>query len=108
MDVIALRLGDPRELAYKIWHLDKLEEKYISLKNEIEMVNQLIKNYNDRYRKSEAEKPLRSSASNHSYRLKNRKKLIMAKYLELITSLPPLPQELLPKSFKDGLMFKFR
>ncbi len=108
MEVFALRLGDPRELARKIWQLSKLEEEYISLKNEIEMVNQLIKNYNDRYKKREGKKPSKLNISDHSYRLKNRKKLLMAKYLELITSLPPLPKELFPRSFRDELMFRVR
>ena len=99
MEVFALRLGSPKELARKIWHLDKFEEEYFKLKKEIEVVNQLIKKSNDRYNKQEAKTPLEVKISDHSYRLKNKKRLLMKRYLELIISLPPLPRELLPQPF---------
>lgn len=99
MEVLALRLGSPRELARKIWHLDKFEEEYFELKKEIGVVNQLIERSNDRYKKREAKSPSGTKISDHSYRPKNKKKLLMRKYLELVISLPPLPHELLPQPF---------
>ena len=102
MEVLALKLSNPKELASKIWHLDKFEEEYFKLKKEIEVVNQLIEKSNDRYKKREANLPSISSRSkiyDHSYRPKNKKKLLMKRYLELIISLPPLPRELLPQPF---------
>jgi len=144
MEVLALRLGNPRELARKIWHLDKLEEEYNDIKLETERVNQLIERYNDRYpstmlrmvslpnhKKSEAETPLvlvkenkenkensllknsdldKTSghlSSGYLYRLKNRKKLLMRNLLDFAISLPPLPKDLLPNSFKDLELFRF-
>lgn len=111
MEVLALKLGNPQELARKIWNLERYEEEYFKFKKEIEVVNQLIENYNDRYKKREANSPsLASSVSSrkasmakiydHSYRHKNKKKILMKRYLELITSLPPLPRELLPQSLQ--------
>lgn len=126
MDVLALRLGDPRVIARKIWHLDKFEDDYRKIKEEIEKVDQLIEKYNDRYKKSEAKLPLDLKgqissrgktrvetqentsdylSSGYWYRLKGRKKLLMRNMLEIAMSLPPLPQELLSDSFKDARAF---
>lgn len=107
MEVLALRLGDPKELVRKVWNLDAFEKQYLELKKEIGMVNQLIENYNDRYKKREAKSPLKPKISDHLYRFKNRKKLLMRKYLELVISLPPLPKELLPATLKSLVLFRF-
>lgn len=114
MEVLALRLGSPKELARKIWHLDKYEEEYFKLKTEIDSINQLITTYNDRYNKREAKTAntglmkrkmmkgkLARPASPNLYRLKTKKRILMRGLLEFIISLPPLPRELLPNSFKD-------
>lgn len=100
MEILALKLGNPKELARKVWHLDRFEEEYFKLKKEIEMVNQLIEKNNYRDQKREAKTPLGTRISDHLYRHKNKKKLIMKRYLELITFLPPFPRELLPKPFQ--------
>jgi hypothetical protein len=119
MEVVALKLSDPKELASKIWHLDKYEEEYFRLKKEMEVVDQLTENNHDRESKREAKSPSANSSStsgstsgvkiynqrgkisDHSYRYKNKKRVLMKRYLELITSLPPLPRELLPEPFKN-------
>lgn len=98
MEVLALRLGNPKELARKIWHLDKYEEEYFKIKREIESVNQLITTYNDRYNKREAKTAkteLATKTSPYLYRLKTKKRMLMRSLLEFIISLPPLPKELL-------------
>lgn len=107
MEVSELLFGDPRELAKKIWHLDKVEEEYQRLKNEIKMVKQLLIKYNDRVKKREAKLPLskpsliHKQSLTHFYRLKNRERRLNKEYLEFVISFPPLPKELLPESLQD-------
>lgn len=102
MEVSDLLAGNPKDLARRIWNLDELEEKYLNLKEKIEMINQLIKSYNDRDNKREA----RLSSTNHLYKLEARKRELMRKKLEFVLSLPPLPQELLPEGLRDVVLNK--
>lgn len=100
LEVSHLLLGDPRELARKIWHLDSLVEKYEDLKGEIEKVNQLIEFFNDREKKREANALnifRRGKKSGNRYRLESKLRLLKRKYLDFVVFMPPLPQELLPK-----------
>jgi phenylacetic acid degradation operon negative regulatory protein len=104
MEVSHLIFGNPRELAYKVWHLDQFEEKYIEIKREIENINQLLARYHDRDKQRKAKttlSPLRRNISPHEYTLESKKREFMKRLLEFAISLPPLPQELLPKSFKE-------
>jgi len=109
MEVLAMRLGSPEELARKVWNLDLLEEKYIKIKAEIDSINQLIKKYNDRDNKREAKTKLKGKVSPYVYMLKSKKRMQMRRLLDFVISLPPLPLELLPKSFREeklgGILF---
>lgn len=96
LEVSDLLAGNPKDLARRIWNLNELEEKYLNLKGEIEMINQLIESYNDRGNKREA----KLSSTNHLYKLEARKREFMREKLEFIMSLPPLPPELLPEILK--------
>lgn len=115
MEVLALRLGSPKELARKIWHLDRYEEEYFKIKTEIDSINQLITTYNDRYNKREAKTAktklvkgkLVRATSPYLYRLKTKKRMVMRGLLEFIISLPPLPKQLLPSTLKDLVFFRF-
>lgn len=87
MEVSGLIFGNPRELANKVWNLDKRGEELIDLKIELEKINQLIKVHNDRGKKREAK----------LYKLEEGKRVLMRNYLEILAQFPPLPQELLPR-----------
>lgn len=96
MGVSGFIFGDPKELVKKIWHLEDLEEEYIRIKRRIEGVNQLIKNANDRIKKSEAK-----VRNKYIYDLARKKREAMREYLEFIVQLPSLPRELVPTSLRD-------
>jgi phenylacetic acid degradation operon negative regulatory protein len=101
MEVSHLIFGDPKELARKVWNLDKLEGEYIGIKKETEKVNQLLATHNDRDKKREGKIALRVKTSPHLYRLKRKKRALMNKLINFTVYLPPLPKELLPKSFRE-------
>lgn len=105
MEVSGFIFGDPRELASKIWHLDKLDDESTRVKKNIENVNQLIRNRNDRIKKSKAK--FSGKRNNYIYELEKKKKEVMKKYLEFIVQLPPLPMELLPVRLRDITEIKF-
>lgn len=96
MKVSGFIFGDPKELVKKIWHLEKLEEEHIRLKNRLDTVNQLIKEWNDRIKKSEAK-----VRSKYIYDLAKKKREAMKEYLEFMVQFPPLPKGLLPISLRD-------
>lgn len=100
MQVSGFIFGNPKELVRKVWHLEKLEEDYLKLKNRVETINQLIENWNDRINKREAK-----VRSKYIYDLSRKKRQAMRGYLEFIVQLPPLPKELLPVSLRN-LHFK--
>lgn len=95
MQVSGFIFGDPKELVKRIWHLEKLEEEYIRLKSRVDTVNQLIKNWNDRIKKSEAR-----VRSKYIYDLAKKKREAMREYLEFVVRFPPLPKGLLPFSLR--------
>lgn len=96
MEVSGFILGDPKQLARSIWDLDTLEEEYISLKEKIAKLNQLIKNESDRINKSEA-----GVGKDRIYELLRSRRIIARGRLEFVASFPPLPRELLPKSLQN-------
>jgi DNA-binding transcriptional regulator PaaX len=108
MEVSHLIFGDSGQLARKVWNLDKLEEEYAGIKKETEKINQLLEIYNDRDKKREAKSALKAKISPHLYRLKSKKRVLMNKLLDFFVHFPPLPQELLPKFFKDFARIEFR
>ena len=108
MEVSHLIFGDPKELARKVWNLDKLEDEYIGIKKEIEKVNHLLATNNDRDKKREAKVALVVKTSPHLYRLRRKKRSLINKLINFTVYLPPLPKELLPKSFRDSFALRFR
>lgn len=96
MQVSGFIFGDPKELVRQIWHLEKLEEEYIRLKSRLDTLNQLIKNRDDRIKKSEAK-----VRNKYIYDLARKKREAMREHLEFIALFPPLPKELLSTSFRD-------
>lgn len=87
MEVSGFIFGDPRELANKVWHLDKIEEEYLELKEKLSEINQLIESHNGRGEKREAK----------LYKLEQKKRLLKRNYLEFLAQFPALPRELLPE-----------
>lgn len=102
LEVSSLLGGSAKELASRIWNLYELEEKYIKLEREIEKANQLLKSYNDRGNKSEAD----LLTPDYLSKLKHKKRELMRQKLEFVLSLPPLPPELLPDGLKDAKLNK--
>lgn len=96
MKVSGFIFGDPKELVRQIWHLERLEEDYLNLKNRLDTVNQLIKKWNDRIKKSEAK-----VRNKYIYDLYKKRREAMRDYLEFIVQFPPLPKELVPTSLYD-------
>lgn len=107
MEVSHLILGNPKELAKRVWQLDKIEEKYIEIKKEIETVNQLIARLNDRSKQREAKTPKRQKISGHLYELKNKRRVLIKKLLDFVLCLPPVPKQLLPSQLRDLSLFSF-
>ena len=91
LEVSGLIFGNPKELANKIWSLDKRGEELSELKVELLKINQLIETYNDREQKQEVK----------LYKLEQRKRELMRAYLEFLARFPVLPQELLPNFLKE-------
>lgn len=91
MEVSGLIFGNPKELANKVWDLDRRGETLLDIKGELKKINQLIEIYNDREQKREAK----------LYKLEERKRLLKRGYLELLAQFPPLPSELLPESLQN-------
>lgn len=91
MEVSGLIFGNPKELANKIWHLDRYGEELLELKGELKKISQLIEIDNGREQKREAK----------LYKLKERKRELMRVYLEFLVNFPALPSELLPQSLQN-------
>lgn len=93
LEVSSVLLGDPKELARRVWHLDDLEEMQMGLNEEREDLDQYLENVNGRINNrdvSQAEK----TAKKANFELKNKE--MKKKQLELTLSLPFLYKELLP------------
>jgi DNA-binding transcriptional regulator PaaX len=104
MEVSSLIFGDSKAIARKVWHLDKLEEQCDGIQEEVDMINQLITN--SRGRDMEQEAKLSSNAklsSSYVYKLEQKKRSLMKRYLEIVVSIPALPAELLSLTLQKGL-----
>lgn len=95
LEISHMLLGDPQALAQRVWSLDKLEEKYLALKEEIEISNESIKNTDGRHEKGYIEKDIK--IIEEKLRSKRRK------MLEFLVTLPPLPRELFPKILQKAI-----
>jgi CRISPR-associated endonuclease Cas2 len=105
MEISGFILGNPKQLARNIWHLDQLEEDYLHLQAKLRTLNQLIKTESDRINKNEAK---RSKSKDHAKGhvkdymnklLKNKRELRKSN-LEFLVNFPPLPSELLSGSLQ--------
>ena len=107
LEVSDVILGDPKELARKIWHLDKIEERQIDLEREEEEVEKSIKNINDRGIKIENfdifKDVSKKDASKTVEEIRGKRMEIKKKQLELMLSFPFLYKELLPDSLNKLL-----
>ena len=96
MEVSAFILGDPKQLARRVWNLDRLEKDCLNSKIKINNINQLIEEQRDRVGKNKAK-----YSKNYMNELLKKKREEMRSYLEFIVHLPPLPKELLPKIIQN-------
>lgn len=94
LEISHVLLGDPKILASRVWNLDKLEEEYLSLKNEKGENAESIENddgrHEIRYKKSE----------DNEERLRDCRK----KMLTFLVTLPPLPRELFPQELQKAIL----
>ena len=88
LEVSRIASGDTKALANKIWKLDKINEKYIELEEEIRE-NDLI-SFNGRSKK------LHLNSREKIAGIQESNKKIYEKYLEVVVHDPFLPYELLP------------
>lgn len=91
MEVSGLIFGNPKELANKIWNLDRRGEALLDIKGELKKINQLIEIHNGREQKRGAK----------LYKLEERKRKLMRDHLEFLVNFPPLPLKLLPESLQN-------
>lgn len=99
LEVAGILLGDPKELAGRIWHFDKLEEIKIGLEEEKEKIDNSLKLINDRAEYGDNSYIKNKIKNNKDLeKIYDRRKEIKKKEMELILSLPFLYQELLPNS----------
>ena len=96
MEISGFVLGDPKQLAYRVWNLDRLEKEYLNFVDEIKYLNQLIKNESDRIDKSEAK-----IGKDKLYDLLRKKREAAKENLEFLVNFPALPRELLPPSLQN-------
>lgn len=93
LEVSHFLLGNPRELARKVWNLDKLGEEYKEILRELKELNSHDKNIDGRLDKS-VHKVNRG-------KLDKRKKELKRKRAEVIVSLPFSSKDLLPEVFGE-------
>lgn len=100
LEVSDVLLGDPKELARKIWHLDEIEDKQIELEKEKEEMKKSIKSIHDRRNKIENfdtfKYKSKKSKKSKIEAIRDRRIEIKKKQMELMLSLPFLFKELLP------------
>lgn len=104
-----LLAGNPKDLAWKIWHLGDLQKKYEDLESEIRKVKQLAARLADRRQKRKADStdtllksvPLKSvpSSKKEQEKLETTKRVLKASYLSALLADPCLPRELLPDAW---------
>ena len=95
MEVSGFILGNPKELARRVWNLDSLEKEFLDLKLRLEEINQLVKTESDRIKKREAK------TRKEYYQNLRKKREVMREKLEFMFRFPQLPKELLPKGLQD-------
>ena len=91
LEVSSVVLGNPKELARRVWHLDDAQKLQIALNEEKRSVDKSIGNMNGR---------LNNRDINGTVKLEIRKKELKKKQLELVLSLPFLFKELLPDELR--------
>ena len=95
LEVSSVLLGDPKELARRVWHLDDLEEIQMGLNEEREDLDQYLENINGRINNREMGHVKKTEE------LEIIKKELKKKQLELVLSLPFLFKELLTIFIKN-------
>ena len=98
MEISGFVLGDPKQLAQRVWNLDRLEKEYLSIEEKIKNLNQLIKKESDRINKSEAKVGV---GKDKLYDLLRKKRQMARSNLDFLVNFPPLPLELLPPSLQN-------
>lgn len=93
LEISHVLLGDPQVLAQRVWGLDKLEEEYLGLKEDMEKTVDSIKNNDDRHDKRY------KNIEEIEEELRDKKK----KILEFLVTLPPLPRELFPQFLQKAI-----
>lgn len=101
LEVSSVLLGDPKELARKVWNLDRIEEKQIALERRRDEIESSIKFMDGRHNNGEVqgdkiEGDKNGIGKSEFRRLEVERKAIRKRQLELILSLPFLFKELLP------------
>lgn len=107
LEVAGVILGEPKELARKVWNLDKAEEELMELEREEKEIDSYLKTIDDR-RYNRDTFPYVKTVQNDKDAKKldkfyDRQKEIKKKETELILSLPFLYEELLPDGIKKLL-----
>lgn len=95
MEVSGFILGDPKELARRVWNLDSLEKEFLDIKLRLDEINQLVKSESDRIKKREAK------TGKEYYQSLRKKREAMREKLEFIVNFPPLPKELLSEELQN-------
>lgn len=93
LEVSHVLLGDPKFLAQRVWGMDRLEEEYLSLKEEEDRLIGSIKTLDGRHKKRYKE------YKEIEEKLRDQKK----KLLEFLVTLPPLPRELFPQALRKSI-----
>lgn len=86
LEVSHVLLGNPRELARKVWHLDKFKDEFIEIKEALDCINNIDGRHNNQYSVEERERKIRE---------------LRKKKLELFLALPFLAKEILPNELLE-------
>lgn len=95
LEVSSVLLGDPKELARRVWHLDDLEEMQMDLNEEKKGLSNPIENLDGRLKNRDVN-DAKETERLKIEKLETKKKELKKKQLELMLSLPFLFKELLP------------
>jgi len=112
LEVSSLLLGNSKELATRVWGLNKVEEKQIELEEKKKNIDASLKKLDGRFKNGEKErmsKPKNDYVDNDTKKLddgmektEERKREIRKQQLELILSLPFAFNELLPDKLRKS------
>jgi phenylacetic acid degradation operon negative regulatory protein len=106
MEVSNLLLGNKRDIANKIWRLEKINEGYKALYKEIYKFKNMYIIYNDRENKCQGENTENelkiNIVKNNLGKIEKEKRNLRQRYLTLLLSDPGLPRELLPLDWYGG------